>query len=48
MGIVGALLLGLAVAGRGWPYLLGALDFLVIGAVLAWALRGGSGRPSSG
>jgi hypothetical protein len=38
-GLVGLLLLVLSAAGRGWPYLLGAVDFLVIAVVLAWALR---------
>jgi hypothetical protein len=33
---VGALFLVLAAFGRGWPFLLGAIDFLVIGAVLYW------------
>ena len=42
-GLVGVLLLVLAATGRGWSFLLGALDFLVIAAVLAWALR--DGRP---
>jgi hypothetical protein len=36
---VGILLLALAATGRGWSFLLGAIDFLVIAAVLAWALR---------
>jgi len=45
MAAVGLLLLFLAVAGRGWPYLLGAVDFLAVAAVLAWALRGKPGRP---
>ena len=40
---VGVLLLALAAAGRGVPYLLGALDFLVIGGVLYWVGRGGRG-----
>ena len=36
---VGVLLLALSAAGRGWSFLLGAIDFLVIAAVLVWALR---------
>jgi hypothetical protein len=36
---IGVLLLALAAGGRGWSFLLGAVDFLVIAAVLAWALR---------
>jgi hypothetical protein len=40
-GAVGVLLLALSAAGRGWPYLLGGIDFVAIAAVLAWALRNG-------
>ncbi|MFN2432518.1 MAG: hypothetical protein ABR599_06830 [Gemmatimonadota bacterium] len=36
---VAALLLALSAAGRGMPYLLGGLDFLVLGVVLLWAVR---------
>jgi hypothetical protein len=36
---VGALLLVLSAAGRGWPFLLGGIDFLVVAAVLYWSLR---------
>jgi hypothetical protein len=43
-GLVGLLLLVLAAIGRGWSFLLGAVDFLVIAAVLAWALREGRAR----
>jgi hypothetical protein len=46
-GAVGVLLLALSVAGRGWPYLLGGIDFLAIAAVLAWALRNGWPSPRS-
>lgn len=40
LGVVGLLLLGLWIAGRGLPYLLGAVDFLVVAGVLAWAVHG--------
>jgi hypothetical protein len=36
---VGVLLLALAAVGRGLPYLLGAIDFVVIGAILYWVAR---------
>ncbi len=40
-GIVGIFLVVLAATGRGWPYWLGAADFLAIAAVLAWVRREG-------
>lgn len=36
---IGVLLLVLSVAGRGLPYLLGALDFLAVGGILLWAAK---------
>lgn len=35
----GVLLLALSAFGRGWPFLLGGIDFIVIGGVLYWAMR---------
>jgi hypothetical protein len=44
---VAILLLLLAALGRGVPYLLGALDFAVLGAAFAWiGWRDPGGRPA--
>lgn len=40
---IGVLLLALGALGRGWPHLLGALDFVALGTVLLWAVRHGRG-----